>query len=60
APPEIAAGPPRFIPGVPVGIQIEQRISAKDPTSQAILRQKLEAEARRQLGAHPFGRRNRW
>jgi Terminase large subunit, T4likevirus-type, N-terminal len=49
----------RFVPGVPVGMQIERQISAEDPTSRAIHRQRLEAEAKKQLGAHRFGKR-RW
>jgi hypothetical protein len=49
----------RFVPGMPLAVQIERQISAKDPTSQAIHRQRLEEEARKQLGAHHFGKR-RW
>lgn len=59
APPNKFGGGARFVPGVPLGVQIEQQISAKDPTSQAIHRRRLEAEASRQLGAHKFGKR-RW
>lgn len=55
-PPEIPGGA-RFVPGIPVGVQIERQITALDPTSQAIHRQRLEGEARRQLGPHRFGRR---
>jgi len=40
-----------------LGVQIERQITAKDPTSQAILRQKLEGEARKQLGPQKFGRK---
>jgi len=58
APPEIAGGV-RFVPGIPVGVQIERQISALDPTSQAIHRQRLESEAKRQLGPHKFGRRRK-
>jgi hypothetical protein len=58
APPEIGGGA-RFVPGIPVAVQIERQISAQDPTSQAIHRQRLEAEARRQLGPHKFGRRRK-
>ena len=49
----------RFVPGVPVAVQIERQISAEDPTSRAIHRMRLEAEARKQLGAQKFGKR-RW
>ena len=51
------AGTARFVPGIPLEVQIEQQISAKDPTSRMIHREKLLAEAKRQLGAHKFGRR---
>jgi len=60
APPDkFSAAAPRFVPGVPLQVQIERQILAKDPTSQAILRQKLEAEARKQLGPHHFRGRRR-
>jgi len=49
----------RFVPGIPVAVQIERQISAEDPTSRAIHRQRLEAEARKQLGPHRLGKR-RW
>ena len=48
---------PRFVPGVPLGVQIERQISAEDPTSRMIHRARLEAEAKKQLGPHRFGRR---
>jgi hypothetical protein len=57
APPEFGNGTARFVPGIPVDVQIERQITAEDPTSRAIHRQRLEAEAKRQLGAHKFGRR---
>jgi len=59
APPEIGSTA-QFVPGIPLGVQIERQIAATDPTSQAILRQKLEGEARKQLGAHKFRRRRKW
>jgi hypothetical protein len=45
--------------GVPLAVQIERQINAEDPTSRAIHRQRLEAEAKKQLRAHRFGKR-RW
>jgi hypothetical protein len=59
APPEIGSAA-RFVPGIPLGVQIERQITATDPTSQAIHRQRLEGEAKKQLGPHKFGRRWRW
>jgi hypothetical protein len=60
APPKNGMGSgARFVPGVPLAVQIERQISAEDPTSRAIHRQRLEEEARKQLGAHKFGRK-RW
>jgi phage terminase large subunit len=59
APPEFAAGTPRFVPGIPVDVQIERQISAEDPTSRAIHWQRLESEARKQMGPRKFGRRMR-
>ena len=53
------AGAARFVPGMPLEVQIERQISAEDPTSRMIHRARLEAEAKKQLGAHKFGRR-RW
>lgn len=47
-PDKFSAGAVRFVPGVPVELQVEKMISAKDPTSRAILRE-------RQLGPHWFG-----
>ncbi len=58
APPEIG-GTPRFVPGIPVAVQIERQITAEDPTSRAIHQQRLQAEAKKQLGAHKFGRKSR-
>jgi hypothetical protein len=49
----------RFVPGMPLDVQIDRQISAKDPTSRAIHQDRLLAEAKRQLGAHKFGKR-RW
>ncbi len=57
APPEI--GGARFVPGIPVAVQIERQITAEDPTSRAIHQQRLQAEARKQLGPHRFGKRRR-
>lgn len=59
APPEFGNGTARFVPGIPVDVQIERQISAEDPTSRAIHQQRLQAEAKRQLGAHKFGKRKR-
>ena len=59
APPEIG-GEARFVPGIPLGVQIERQITATDPTSQAIHRQRLEGEAKKQLGPQKFGRRRKW
>ncbi|HUN62700.1 MAG TPA: hypothetical protein VMU53_11955 [Candidatus Sulfotelmatobacter sp.] len=50
----------RFVPGIPVEVQIEKMIAATDPTSRAIHRERLLAEARRQLGAHRFAGRRKW
>jgi phage terminase large subunit len=49
----------RFVPGVPLGVQIERQISAEDPTSRAIHRERLAEVAKKQLGAHKFGKRRR-
>ncbi|HEV2101811.1 MAG TPA: hypothetical protein VGR58_03440 [Candidatus Acidoferrum sp.] len=59
APPEFGNGTARFVPGIPLDVQIERQITAEDPTSRAIHQQRLQAEAKRQLGAHKFGRK-RW
>ena len=50
---------PRFVPGMPVEVQIERQITAEDPTSRMIHRARLEAEAKKQLGPKRFGGR-RW
>jgi len=50
---------PRFVPGMPVDVQIERQITAEDPTSRMIHRARLEEEARKQLGPKKFGRRMR-
>jgi hypothetical protein len=59
APPPYSLGSGvRFVPGMPLGEQIARQVTAEDPTSQAIHFQRLEAEARKQLGAHRLpGRR---
>jgi hypothetical protein len=57
APPEFGGAGPRFVPGIPVDVQIERQITAEDPTSRAIHQQRLQAEAKRQLGPHKFGRK---
>jgi len=59
APPEIGTAA-RFVPGIPLGVQIERQITAKDPTSLAIHRQRLEGEAKKQLGPSKFGRKWKW
>lgn len=59
APPDFESGTAKFVPGIPLGVQIERQISAQDPTSRAIHAQRLESEAKRQLGGHKFGKR-RW
>ncbi|HTQ61963.1 MAG TPA: hypothetical protein VMI32_17195 [Candidatus Solibacter sp.] len=48
-----------FVTGMPLGEQIARRVSATDPTSQAIHFQRLEAEARKQFRPKPLLRR-RW
>jgi hypothetical protein len=60
APPEFGNGTARFVPGIPVDVQIERQITAEDPTSRAIHQQRLQAEAKRQLGPQKFGRRKKW
>jgi hypothetical protein len=57
APDPGASAPPRFVHGMPLEVQIAQQVTAKDPTSQAIHYQRLEAEARKQLGPKKFRRR---
>jgi hypothetical protein len=57
APPEFGNGTARFVPGIPVDVQIERQITAEDPTSRAIHQQRLQAEAKRQLGPQKFGKR---
>jgi len=52
-----SAVPPRFVHGMPLGEQIARQVTAKDPTSQAVHYQRLEAEARKQLGPKKFPRR---
>jgi hypothetical protein len=59
APPDSFGTAARFVPGVPLDVQIQRQISAEDPTSRAIHSQRLESEARRQLGGHRIGKR-RW
>ena len=59
APPHDLAGRARFVPGVPLEVQIERQISAVDATSRAIHQQRLQAEAQKQLGAKRFWRRTR-
>ena len=60
APPDnFGASTARFVPGMPLDAQIERQISATDPTSRMIHRERLEAEAKRQLGGHKFGKK-RW
>ena len=59
APPEFGNGTARFVPGIPVDVQIERQITAEDPTSRAIHQQRLQAEAKRQLGPQKFGKKKR-
>ncbi len=59
APPEFGNGTARFVPGIPLDVQIERQITAEDPTSRAIHQQRLQAEAKRQLGPQKFGRRRK-
>jgi hypothetical protein len=59
APPEFGNGTARFVPGIPVDVQIQRQITAEDPTSRAIHQQRLEAEAKRQLGPQKFGKRRK-
>ena len=58
APPDLSgAGAARFVPGMPLDVQIERQISATDPTSRMIHRERLTAEAKRYLGGHKFGKK---
>jgi phage terminase large subunit len=57
APPDFSNGTAKFVPGVPLDVQIQRHISAKDPTSVAIQSLRMEHEARRQLGPHRFSKR---
>jgi phage terminase large subunit len=57
AAPFAGASAPRFAHGMPLGEQIARQVTATDPTSQAIHYQRLEAEARKQLGPKKFPRR---
>jgi hypothetical protein len=57
APPEFGNGTARFVPGIPVDVQIERQITAEDPTSRAIHQQRLQAEAKKQLGPQKFGKK---
>jgi phage terminase large subunit len=59
APPEFGNGTARFVPGIPVDVQIERQITAEDPTSRAIHQQRLQAEAKKQLGPQKFGKRRK-
>ena len=59
APPNKFDAGARFTPGVPLDVQIEKQVTAQDPTSRAIHFQRLQAEAKRQLGAHKLPTR-RW
>ena len=56
-PPNFLGSGVRFVSGMPLGEQIARQVTAEDPTSKAIQFQRLEAEARKQLGAHPLPRR---
>ena len=54
APPDQFSAGARFVPGVPLDVQIERQITAEDPTSRAIHRARLIEEARKQLGPRYF------
>jgi len=47
-----------FVTGMPLGEQIARKVSATDPTSQAIHFQRLETEARKQFRPKKFPRRH--
>ena len=52
--------PPKFsLGGMPLGEQIARHVSAEDASSRAIHYQRLEADAKRAMGPHKFGRRRR-
>jgi hypothetical protein len=53
-PPYFSGSAARFVAGMPLG---EQKVTAEDPTSQAIHFQRLESEAYKQLGAHRLPKR---
>jgi hypothetical protein len=50
-------GSAKFVTGMPLGEQIARQVSAKDPTSQVIHYQRLEAEARKQFRPKSLPRR---
>jgi phage terminase large subunit len=56
--PHIMSGA-RFVPGMPLGEQIVRQVTAEDATSRAIHFQRLESEARKQLGPKKFSGRRR-
>ena len=58
-PPYFPGSGAKFVGGMPLGEQIARQVTAKDPTSQAIHFQRLEAEAHKQLGAQRLPKR-RW
>ena len=60
APPDKFSAGARFVPGMPLDVQIEKQITAQDPTSQAIHRLRLQAEAKKQLGGRKFTSRRWW
>jgi hypothetical protein len=49
----------RFVSGMPLGEQIARQVTAEDATSRAIHYQRLESEARKQLGPRKFTGRHR-
>ena len=49
-----------FVPGMPLGQQMERMVTAVDPTSKAIHFGRLAEEAKKQLGAHKLPRRRKW
>jgi hypothetical protein len=58
-PPNFSGSTARFVPGMPLEEQIARQIHTQDATGFAIQAQRLEAEARKQLGPRKFGRRKR-
>jgi hypothetical protein len=55
----LGGGEARFVTGMPLGEQIARQVTAEDSTSRAIHYQRLETEARKQLGPKKFTGRRR-